>query len=124
MTKQEIFNKAVRGLAKQGFEQAIDRGTCKYRQAGLKCAAGHLIKDRYYNAAFEGDAAFDDIDDESNDKGAPLALRQSGILKRQLLFVREVQRAHDNGGRPYQMKSKLVEVAQDFNLKLPKALRS
>lgn len=49
MTKQEVFDKVVRGLASQGYQTSMRGGTCKYRgEGGRKCALGHLIPDALY----------------------------------------------------------------------------
>ena len=54
--KQELFNKAVAGLASQGFEASVDTdGTCQYRGPnGKRCAVGWLISDASYSPEMEG----------------------------------------------------------------------
>lgn len=44
-SRQEIFDRVVRGLASQGWQQSIDGGgCCVYKdQSGRRCAAGWLI---------------------------------------------------------------------------------
>lgn len=43
MTRQEMFEKAVRGLSKQGWVQAKDGKFCTYQdKAGRRCAWGHV----------------------------------------------------------------------------------
>jgi len=55
MTKQEMFDKAARGILDQGGPSATDNGTCKYRCAnGRKCAAGHIIPDALFTPEMEG----------------------------------------------------------------------
>jgi hypothetical protein len=53
VTLQSLFNKAYRGLAKQGFKKSVKgNGTCVYRSVnGMKCAIGHLISDKVATAA-------------------------------------------------------------------------
>ena len=50
LTKQEAFDKAVRGLASQGWERSVDVSglwpVCSYRgPGGRRCAIGWLISD-------------------------------------------------------------------------------
>ena len=63
MTKQQIFDKVVRGLAKQGFRQSMGgalNNVCSYRgKRDTKCAAGHLIPDRLYRKDLEAKIAED-----------------------------------------------------------------
>lgn len=53
--KQDYFNRAVEGLAKQGFTRSQHRRQCLYRSPnGKKCALGHLIPDDRYSESLEG----------------------------------------------------------------------
>jgi len=57
MTKQETFNVVAKHLKKQGVRSNY-RGRCLYRGPnGLKCAAGVLIPDNYYEDRLEGSTA-------------------------------------------------------------------
>ncbi len=43
MTKQEILDKAVRGLRSQNWQPAYENGSCMYQTySGLRCAWGHV----------------------------------------------------------------------------------
>lgn len=54
-TKQSMFNKAVRGLARQKWESCVNaEGRCRYRYRGKACAIGHLIPDAQYRRSIEG----------------------------------------------------------------------
>lgn len=53
MTTQDIFNKSVLGVVKQG-KQSGEGQTCSYRTGDLKCVVGHLIDDEHYNTDLEG----------------------------------------------------------------------
>lgn len=54
MTEQELFDKVVAHLRKQGVK-SVENGRCRYRTAeGLKCAIGILIKDEDYSTELEG----------------------------------------------------------------------
>lgn len=122
MTKQEIFNQAVRGLAKQGFERSYESkggifGVCQYRDSnGRKCAAGHLLKNKDYLPDMEGTQA-------SADSVRKALRRSSGILARQIPFVTDVQKAHDNGFTPEEMKRLLREVAEEHKLRIPRSIK-
>src|SRR5262245_55371452 len=52
---KSLFDQAVTAVVKQGRPSLDHDGSCAYRGAlGLKCAAGHLIRDDEYIAAMEG----------------------------------------------------------------------
>lgn len=54
---QEIFNKVVAHLLKQG-RPAREENRCRYRTTdGLSCAVGCLIPDELYSPSFEGKSA-------------------------------------------------------------------
>lgn len=59
LTHQQIFDKAVLGVVRQGALSKYDsRDTCRYRLTRgaqtLACGVGQLIDDANYNAAVEG----------------------------------------------------------------------
>lgn len=57
MTKQETFDIVAEHLKEQGIRSSY-RGQCLYHGPnGLKCAAGVLIPDNYYEERFEGNNA-------------------------------------------------------------------
>ena len=81
MTKQQIFNKVVKHLRKQG-KRAFNGITCWYRAPdGSKCAVGCLLKDDEYRADFEGKTV-----------GA-IALPER--LSQHLSFLDDIQWLHD-----------------------------
>jgi hypothetical protein len=90
MTNIELINFVFEKLIAQGarsIRSADDR--CMYRgDNGLKCAAGHLIKDEFYSRQIETLGACAGI--------VKKALTDSGIDKRQLQLVGELQAVHDN----------------------------
>lgn len=60
--KQQLFDRAVAGLANQGFQQSLDetQDTCAYRGSeGMRCAMGHVLPDDKYRPEFEGKNAKD-----------------------------------------------------------------
>lgn len=42
LTRQEIFDKAVAAMLKQG-KQSLSKGTCRYTYGDLRCAIGALV---------------------------------------------------------------------------------
>ena len=63
MTDQEVFDKVVTALRKQGRRSSMmqphpeygSQEICRYRgPRGVKCAAGHLIPDELYDEEMEG----------------------------------------------------------------------
>lgn len=89
MTKQEIFNTVVRGLAKQNWEQSIDHtGECQYRGPNnLRCAAGWLIPDDEYDISFEGK--------EASTPEVSQCLANLGYSDEQIRFIGDLQASHD-----------------------------
>jgi hypothetical protein len=54
MTNQQVFNKVIRHLRRQGKAAVVD-GVCAYRASdGSKCAVGCLIPDELYHPYMEG----------------------------------------------------------------------
>lgn len=85
MEKQEIFDKVVAHLRKQGCK-AISNSRCKYRtSSGLKCAAGCLISDKDYNS-------------ECEDNAIPFVIKLLNLkdLEPHADFITELQSVHDN----------------------------
>lgn len=120
MTRQEMFNKAVAGLAGQGFKRSVTSGgSCRYRDVeGRKCAVGHLIPDEVYQSSFEG-------------KTIGYLLKQCPELGTLLhgrsptgeeFLLELLQWAHDVGKVPAVMRENLRVVASQYNLKIPEVL--
>lgn len=85
MTRQETFDKAVRGVIEQG-RPSVSGGTCMYRGAnGRKCAAGHLIPDGKYEP---------EMDSGSLD-ARPCVRELLASAGHDVKFVRELQGVHD-----------------------------
>lgn len=119
MTKQEAFNKAVRGLAKQGFRQSITPGgVCRFRMAtksGVrKCAIGHLVPDAKLFSKLRSSNSHIYEDNELICKAIGLRFND---------FVWDLQIAHDCARSSGHMKDALRNLAADYGLKLPKVLR-
>lgn len=104
---QRAFNKAYLGLQGQDFRKSEDdEEKCMYRGPnGLRCAAGWLLPDSKYRAAFEGKS----ID------GLPPAI--FGGVSYALLLA--LQSAHDDCSDAADMKRRLVLVAEKYDLIIP-----
>lgn len=113
MTPQEIFDKAVDGMLKQG-EQSYDRDQgCVYRHpSGLKCAVGHLISDDIY-------------DPEMDNRVGSTSIREIVVafpvlphwMRDNVDLLTELQEVHDSNrswaadGPTLDMRSELRDVA-------------
>ena len=90
MTIQEIFDKSVIGVIKQG-KKSLDLNGCAYRGFnGNKCAIGHLITDDHYNKKLEGCTAGEILVDNALE--ASINTKLNDTLLSMLL---DLQRAHD-----------------------------
>lgn len=126
MTRQEMFDKAVRGLHAQGYRRAVVRddegGTaCRYRaHGGLRCAVGHLIPDELYKRSFNGcalpAAAGGDL---SGFPRALLAALDAICSRDQWPFLKELQRCHDNSETPEEVRERLANFAKRHRLTFP-----
>jgi len=116
LTKQEIFNNAYIGLAKQGWQRAVasDRVTCRFRvkkrDTGvvLCCAIGHSIPDDKYKSTME-------------ECGPKLALENAGVVLHKTVsdnWLRSLQDAHDTG-HSY-LKENMESFAEINGLSIPK----
>lgn len=146
MTRQELFDKVVKGLAAQGFVTAYSDVGCSYRDdSGRKCAIGQLIPDEKYLPEFEGvgisqlgpvvDGLSGVFVPEKTKRLAEI-LREVGIplkTREDVDFLFYLQRAHDNShhgmyaeareAQPLEMKEKLKGFAEQFNLTVPDELK-
>jgi hypothetical protein len=88
-TEQEIFDWVVSNLMKQG-KQSLEKGVCKYKTDGLKCAAGWLIDDsehltRMDNLALMGGSGWSTL------------VSQQLVPSAHFRFIKDLQRIHDAG---------------------------
>lgn len=113
MTLQEIFDKAVAGLAAQGFTQALDaEGSCVYRAPdGGKCALGQVMSDAEYSPRFEYEPAGRLV-------GSVAWVTRDNANKLVLL-----QQCHDYGDTPQKMRGALRSFATNYGLTLPAVLQ-
>jgi hypothetical protein len=107
LTRQEIFDKAVGGVIKQGA-RSVEDGACVYRtEDGRKCVVGQLIDDAHYHPSLEGRRA-----------GYPsviAALKQSGVDGAGALLA-ALQDAHDNARGLNGFKQHARLIAAHYNL--------
>lgn len=118
-TMQEVFDKAVSGLIKQGVPSKYMKG-CQYHNAktGSRCVVGQLFCEDIDTGNFEGlwvqeldrwmsdrrnnGVALDDIDDESAPRLLADALIKSGVEVTPLMvrFLTDLQGIHDGTDVP------------------------
>jgi hypothetical protein len=130
MSKQEMFNRAWRGLTAQGFQISRDDNDdiCVYRdeENNRKCAFGHVLPDADYDVSWEGVGAPQLLTEQAEAGGHTYGTK---VLK----FVDDLQKAHDTAdigddGRilvsdlaiAANMQRKLRAVAATYELTVPK----
>lgn len=135
MTNQEIFNKVVRHVRKQG-RPSIDRrnDSCKYRMKVrgqvLMCGIGCLIPDKEYISAIDNNSSFNSVSVEHlvlNPYGFP-AIPSLVSKKRNLELMKRLQFAHDVAAKNSRLNKtfvkifneKVKDIACKFRLKVPK----
>jgi len=100
LTSQEVFDKVVEGLRKQGRRSFdTELGNCRYRifeKSGevLKCAAGMLIDDECYHGSIESKGVPSQENAVRSCVG--LALMRSGVDESDMPLVGDLQHMHDN----------------------------
>ena len=121
---QEWFDRAVEGLAGQGFTRSVNAGgNCRYRGVdGKKCAVGFLIEDKDYVPEW----------DVSNSLEGPVYLlsgcRYSVTTAAVFKFLGDLQMCHDtaytaDADSPKKMKKNLRDFAIEHDLTIPAVLQ-
>lgn len=118
-TKQEIFDRVVRGLAAQDWRRSVETdidgqgaGACVYRSSdGAKCAAGQLIDDASYTPGLE----FNQV----NTSPVQQALILSGVPSFLLRFVMQLQTEHD-ASTDQRLRDDFLRLAEKEGLQWPK----
>ena len=105
MSKQEMFNRAYRGLASQGWVRSIDSSGCVYKnERGHRCAWGWV-----------------DLSLDANDIG-PVADLNAGIAAdlgfNELVFATQLQNLHDSS-EDWKLEADFVSFADRNNLTIP-----
>lgn len=116
LTLQEMFDKAVRGLYRQGWAQAMDDNTCVYEAAdGKRCAWGH-VDTGLAHPDNKGGSVYN-LEYTRRGIAASLPAILGGLR-----FAGDLQAAHDNGGDPLdpaRMIMRLKSVAERYGLTWP-----
>lgn len=111
MNKQQLFDAAYLGLAKQGFKRSMnpdEPALCAYRGlGGLKCAIGHAIPDEKYQLDMESTWTL---------RGVLELLGASDLHG----FAHVLRNAHDSAYTPQDMKAGLLDFAKNWGLAVPK----
>lgn len=112
MTRQEMFNRAWKGLKAQGWQQAIEGPTCVYLTPdGRRCAWGHV-----------------DPEGTAYGRGSPVSsLARNGIglaahlSPGDLSFAIQLQQTHDGAapGDSRSLERAMRDLARLFDLSIP-----
>lgn len=117
MTRQEIFDKVISGLAAQGWKQSTYKNpltgvpSCRYRgDGGTKCAIGHLIPDDLYRPDLENMVVYSKDVKEVLEK-ANIFPDNDGYF---WAFLADLQDAHDSldSSTPEGMKLAMARFAR------------
>lgn len=122
LTKQEIFSIVYKHLAAQGCQSIAPSGQCKYRlitEDGrtLKCAVGALIPDKYYVREIESTSidfllVYSERRLDVYHRKLAMILKQSGISRTNLVFVKTLQVIHDQYWTAKRTLHDVLEVLQ------------
>lgn len=115
MTRQEMFNTVVRGIASQGWEQSVGDETCAYNGPdGRHCAVGWLIADIKIAETWNEKTSVGQL----MDKYPEIEERFLGFEN----FLDALQRVHDEARDTAGMKNDLQNFATAHNLVWPAGL--
>lgn len=119
-SNQEIFDNVVTYLSTQTHKSAEETtqdrgGRCYYRAPdGNKCAVGCMLTDAEYNPSM------DDYGPSFSNGNDVYGIEQRDLLPERLVpfvdLLAELQNAHDRANDVGHLKSRLLRVAQDFDL--------
>lgn len=109
-TFQAAFDRAVAGLAGQGFERSMnaDGLRCRYSGDGGRHCAYYYVKP--HETFVEGESA----SEQPHNAGEFMDL---------LRFYNKLQIAHDWGSTPQEMKRRLRDLAKTYALTIPEVLK-
>ena len=130
LTKQQIFNRAVLGVVRQGALSRMKGGECRYRafvDGNVRaCGVGQLIADDLYQERIEGASvkcAAPHLADTDKTEALMLALLFSGVDVTDpdvVRLLRRIQSAHDNASGVPEFVNVCRGMALDFGLAFPK----
>ena len=118
MNNQEAFETIIRHLMNQKRRCATDNGECYYRhpfEPGLKCAAGALIPDEYYEEQMERRGIGSLIDTNEGRNGRLQNDIKKLFMGIDLNLLTALQGMHDNVN-PGLWKQKLYVISMNYNL--------
>lgn len=116
---QDLFTKAMEGLAKQGWKRSFQRKGCAFRgdEPGMMCFVGQLIPDAEYLPKLE-DLVLTDL--------VPVVPSLSAAFTRSgdnfMEFLLRGMTTHDSHGSPSTMQEDFQYMAATSNLKFPSHL--
>ena len=115
MTKQEIYDKVCKHLAKQKT-RAGDDISCQYRDdAGKKCAVGCLIPYHVWKKEVDANGLNAGSDVSDLCAGSGWAKRNLGRHEELLM---ELQGAHDQGYTNDEwLRERMIQIAKQFRIK-------
>ncbi len=109
MTRQEMFDRAVRELRSQGYRIAqFDEGCVYLTGDGLRCAWGHVDPD--LTGADDGSV----YSLRQANRGIAATLDADGVV-----FALQLQDCHDCSDSPSNMESRLRSLGDKFQLEWP-----
>lgn len=114
MTKQEMFDRAWRGLKAQGFERSVTPGTydCLYLgPGGKRCAWGHVDPEGTSCKEAEGKSV-----EGLHTRGIGLA---ATLDAHELRFAQRLQEIHDVAHGTMDLEANLRTLAHKYSLTIP-----
>lgn len=105
LTKQQVFDKVVAGMAAQNWVKSLNAsGGCSFRGAnGTKCAVGHILPDHLVFSAL-------------NSFGSVLNMIPGMDKNEHYGLLRSLMQAHDGSHDASEMKRSFVNVANHYGL--------
>lgn len=121
LSQQEIFNRVWQHFIIERQPRSVTSdGHCRYRgPEGAKCAVGLFIPDDCYSPWMEGLGA-DCILAEARNQKHVLPSELTELLSEHPALLRDLQNLHDKGTSRLEFERALVELADSYNLWVPK----
>lgn len=123
MNKQQVFDKVLNGLRKQGCISVNDAGVCMYRGAGgMKCGIGMLISDEHYYEGLEEEGVIEPRVVEALSLSGVIAEEEDMALLNKLQcklhdhYSTELQRDDNIEEYPAWLEQQAKDLAATFDL--------
>lgn len=116
MTKQQIFDKVCKHLAKQGAQSKVPGEGAKYKifdqdgAVAMSCSIGVLISEKVYNPNMEGLSVDELLSDKRFKLPAWMARHQIPV------FLRKLQQIHDEARIGKMLRDGLEQLAKEHDL--------